>query len=76
VANNVAGLSWPAGFVWIASDNSRTPFAAAAAFLAFAQAAAANRVTALVLNARTLKDAVSAATTPAALAAIDPSKGL
>jgi hypothetical protein len=67
-------MSWPAGFVWIASDNSRTPFAAAADFLAIAQAAAL-RVTALVLNARTLKDAVAAATTPAALAAVDPSKG-
>ena len=32
-------------------------------------------VTGLVLNARTLKDAVSAATTTQALAAIDPSKG-
>jgi hypothetical protein len=74
VVANVPGLSWPVGFVWLASDNSRVPFTAAADFLAFAQAAALH-VTALVLNARTLKDAAAAATTPAALAAVDPTKG-
>jgi hypothetical protein len=74
VVVNAPGLAWPAGFVWVASDNSRTPFAAAADFLAFAQAAAL-QVTALVLNGRTLKDAVTAAKTPADLAAVDPSKG-
>jgi hypothetical protein len=61
VVANVPGLTWPPGFVWVAADNSRVPFLAAADFLAFAQAAAL-RVTALVLNARTLKDAAAAAT--------------
>jgi hypothetical protein len=75
IVANVQGLTWPAGFVWIAADNSQVPYATPAAFLAFAQPAA-NYVTALMLNARTLKDAVSAATTAQALAAIDPSKGL
>jgi hypothetical protein len=74
VVANVPGLTWPPGFVWVAADNSRVPFLAAADFLAFAQAAAL-RVTALVLNGRTLKDAVSAATTAQALGAVDPSKG-
>jgi hypothetical protein len=55
-------------------DNSQVPYPTPGAFLAFVQAAA-NYVTALVLNARTLKDDVSAATTAQALAAIDPSKG-
>ena len=74
IVANVQGLTWPANFIWIAADNSQVPYATPAAFLAFAQAAA-NYVTGLVLNARTLKDAVSAATTAQALAAIDPSKG-
>jgi hypothetical protein len=55
-------------------ETADVPYATPAAFLAFAQAAA-NYVTALVLNARTLKDAVSAATTTQALAAIDTTKG-
>jgi hypothetical protein len=59
--------------VWVAADNTSIPYTAAD-FLAFAQAAA-NRVTALVLNTRTLKDAAAAATTAQAAAAIDPSKG-
>jgi hypothetical protein len=70
---NVPGLTWPAGFIWIAADNGQVPYATPAAFLAFAQAAA-NYVTTLVLNARALKDAVAVATTAQALAAIDPSK--
>jgi hypothetical protein len=74
VVANVPSLTWPPDFVWVAADNSRVPFLAAADFLAFAQAAA-KRVTALVLNARTLKDATTAATTAQALAAVDPSKG-
>jgi hypothetical protein len=73
VAANVPGLTWPPGFVWVAADNTSIPYTAAD-FLVFAQAAA-NRVTALVLNARGLKDAVTAATTAQALAAVDPSKG-
>jgi hypothetical protein len=73
VVMNVPGLAWPQGFAWVTLDGTPTPFAAAD-FLAFAQAAAL-RVTALVLNARGLKDAVTAATTAQALAAVDPSKG-
>jgi Domain of unknown function (DUF4376) len=73
VMANVPGLTWPQGFVWVAADNSRVPFGAAD-FLTFAMAAA-NHATALVLNGRGLKDAVAAATTAQALAAVDPSKG-
>jgi len=64
---------WPDGFGWIAADNSRPPFTAAG-FWAFA-VAAQNRVTALTLNARALKDALGAAASLEAVAAIDTSSG-
>lgn len=65
--------TWPQGFGWIAADNSRPTFTAAG-FWAFA-VAAQNRVTALTLNARVLKDALAAAATLEAVAAIDTSAG-
>jgi len=71
---NVSGMAWPSNFVWVAANNTRTPFATAATFLAFAEAAA-TRVTAMILNARALKDAVAAAQTVADLTAIDSTKG-
>lgn len=65
--------TWPQGFGWIAADNSRPTFTAAE-FWAFA-VAAQNRVTVLTLNARALKDALAAAATLEAVAAIDTSSG-
>lgn len=65
--------TWPEGFGWIAADNSRPSFTAAE-FWAFA-VAAQNRVTALTINARALKDALAAAATLEAVAAIDTSSG-
>jgi len=65
--------TWPQGFGWIAADNSR-PTLTAAEFWAFA-VAAQNRVTALTLNARVLKDALAAAATLEAVAAIEASSG-
>jgi hypothetical protein len=74
VVADVPGVTWPDNFVWVAADNNQHPFVAAADFFAFAQGAAL-RVTALILNARTLKDATAAATTTDDLAAVDPSSG-
>ena len=65
--------TWPESFGWIAADNSRPSFTAAE-FWAFA-VAAQNRVTALTLNARDLKDALAAARTVAEVEAIDASSG-
>ena len=65
--------TWPQGFGWIAADNSRPTFTAAE-FWAFA-VAAQNRVTALTLNARDLKDEITAARTVAEVEAIDASSG-
>lgn len=67
----VSGVTWPATFVWIAADNSHQPFATAAAFLAFAQGAAAH-VTALILATRALKDALTAAPDLPTVAGLDP----
>jgi hypothetical protein len=68
---NVPGMSWPANFTWLAADNTRQPFATAADFLAFAQAAAAT-VTTLMQTAHALKVSTTAAQTVDALAALDP----
>ena len=65
--------TWPEGFGWIAADNSRPTFTAAE-FWAFA-VAAQNRVTVLTLNARALKDEITAARTVAEVEAIDASSG-
>ena len=64
---------WPVSFGWIATDNSRPTFTAAE-FWAFA-VAAQNRVTVLTLNARALKDEITAARTVADVEAIDASSG-
>jgi hypothetical protein len=58
---------------WIAANNSTVPFTAAD-FWSFAKAAQA-AVTTIVRNARALNDAVAAAQTADAVAAIDTTKG-
>lgn len=65
--------TWPEGFGWIAADNSRPTFTAAG-FWAFA-VAAQNRVTALTLIARALKDSLATAASLEAVAAIDTAAG-
>jgi len=65
--------AWPVSFGWIAADNSRPTFTAAE-FWAFA-VAAQNRVTAITLNARDIKDEITAARTVAEVDAIDASIG-
>lgn len=65
----VAGVSWPPGFAFIATDNSAVPFTAAQ-FVAFGNAAA-DRVIALRLAYRALKDSILAAESAQALDAID-----
>jgi len=68
-----AGSPWPAGFYWIAADNSHVPMDAAALY-AFGRAAAAY-VSACVLRLRAIKDAIAAAADQAALDAIDVTAG-
>lgn len=60
-------------FVWIAEDNSAVPMDAQTMF-AFGRAAMAQK-SALIFHARALKDAVAAAATKEALAAIDINSG-
>jgi hypothetical protein len=68
-----AGSPWPAGFDWIAADNSHVPLDAAAMY-AFGRAVA-DYVSACVLRLRALKDAIAAAADRAALDAIDVTAG-
>lgn len=70
----VAGIEWTAT-AWVAADNSVTPFATAASFLPFANAAK-QAAKALFARRYALKVACRAATTAEALAAIDASSGL
>ena len=60
VASVAAGVTWPAGFHWIAADNSQTPMAAAD-MIAFGQNIA-GYLTGLIYANRALKDAISALT--------------
>ena len=64
---------WPEGYGWIAADNSRPTFTAAA-FWSFAKAAQ-DRVTFVTLRARALKDALAATNSVAAVQAIDHTAG-
>jgi hypothetical protein len=66
---NAPTSPWPAGFVWIAADNSKIPMDAPTCY-AFSRAVG-GYVSALVLRLRALKDAITVATTQAALDAID-----
>jgi hypothetical protein len=68
-----AGSPWPAGFYWIAADNSHVTMDAAAMY-AFGRAAGAY-VSACVLRLRAIKDAIAAAADQAALDAIDVTAG-
>ena len=68
-----AGSPWPAGFYWIAADNSHVPMDAAAMY-AFGRAVAAY-VSACVLRLRAIKDAIASAPDQAALDAIDVTAG-
>lgn len=69
----VPGVTWPADFVFIAADNSQVAFTAAQ-FLAFATAAA-DKVIALRMTFRALKDQILAAEDAADLEAIDITAG-
>ena len=73
VAGVPGAAAWPAGFYWIAADNSHEAMTAAQMF-AFAQAVAGH-VSALILFGRGLKDQIDAATTAAAVDAIDVTTG-
>ncbi len=73
VQSNVPGASWPTGFAWIDAANGSHAMNAAQMFV-FAQGAA-TYVSALILNARALKDAILAATTVNAVQAIDLTAG-
>ena len=68
-----AGSPWPAGFYWIAADNSHVPMDAAAMY-GFGRAAGAY-VSACVLRLRAIKDAIVSAPDQAALDAIDVTAG-
>jgi hypothetical protein len=70
---DAAAAPWPAGFVWIAADNSQVAMTAAQC-LAFAFAAG-SYVSACVLCLRGLKDRILAAASLAALGAIDVTAG-
>lgn len=65
--------TWPAGFYWIAADNSHQPMAAADC-VAFAQSVGAY-YTGLVVTCRALKDASAALTTVAQCDAFDVTQG-
>lgn len=69
----VPGIVWEPGTVFIAMNNEQVPFTAAE-FLAMAQAAS-NRVRAIRLNYRDMKDAIDAAPDVAAVEAIDTGAG-
>ena len=73
LANTPGAAAWPAGFYWIAADNSHVAMDAAGMY-AFAQNVAAY-VSALVLTNAALKGQIAAATTQAALDAIDVTSG-
>ncbi len=68
-----AGSPWPAGFYWIAADNSHVAMDAPTMY-AFGRAVA-GYVSACVLRLRAIKDAIAAAADQAALDAIDVTAG-
>lgn len=73
VVQNVAGMEWPDGMAWRMADNSWLPISAGE-MLTMASAVA-DRYRALRLNVAALKDALAAASTLEAIAAVDPSAG-
>jgi hypothetical protein len=68
-----ANSPWPAGFTWIAADNSQVAMDAPTLY-AFARAVAAY-VSGCILNLRSLKNAIAATTTQDQLTAIDVTAG-
>ena len=68
-----AGSPWPAGFYWIAADNSHAAMDAPTMY-AFGRAVAAY-VSACVLRLRAIKDTIAAAADQTAIAAIDVTAG-
>jgi hypothetical protein len=70
---NPATTPWPAGFYWVASNNAQIAMSAAT-MLAFAQAVALY-VSGSILQLRAIKDSILAATTIAAVQAIDVTAG-
>jgi hypothetical protein len=68
-----ANSPWPAGFYWIAADNSHVPMDAPTMY-AFARAVG-GYVSACLLRLRAIKDAIATAADPAALDAIDVTAG-
>lgn len=73
IAGAVGTDSWPAGFYWIAEDNTHTAMTAAQCY-AFAQAVG-QYVSLLVYSARAIKDNILAQTTVAAVDGIDITQG-
>ena len=68
-----AGSPWPAGFYWVAADNSHVPMDARGTY-AFARAVALY-VSGCVLHLRTLKDTIAGTADQAALDTIDVTAG-
>jgi hypothetical protein len=68
-----ANSPWPAGFTWIAANNSQVAMDAPTMY-AFARAVA-GYVSACVLNLRAIKNAIAGAADQAALTAIDVTAG-
>jgi len=74
IACSLSLASWPTGFGWRAADNSAYPLATAGDMIAMALAIGAY-VSALIVRAGALQDAIAAATTHAGLDAIDIAAG-
>lgn len=73
VVQGVEGMEWPADMAWRMADNSWLPLSAGE-MLTMASAVV-DRYRALRLNVAALKDALAAAVTVEAIAAVDPSTG-
>lgn len=74
IACSLSLASWPTGFGWRAADNSAYPIATAGDMIAMALAIGAY-VSALIVRAGALQDAIAAATTHAGLDVIDIAAG-
>jgi hypothetical protein len=70
---DAAGSPWPAGFYWVAADNSHVAMDAPTMY-AFGRAVA-GYVSACILRLRAIKDAIAAATDQPTLDAIDVTAG-
>ena len=70
---DAATSPWPAGFVWIAADNTKVPMDAPTCY-AFSRAVG-GYVSGLILHLRGIKDAITGAANQTALDAIDVTAG-